>query len=456
MPRVLVVDDEGAIRRTLKDLLEMQDYDVEEAENGEVGLEKVRNDRFDLVMSDMMMPKMDGMGLLRAGRKHDPELPFIMLTAHATIEKAVAAIREGAYDFIPKPPNTQRLLVTVRNALESDRLHRDNRRMKARLERQDTKIPPLLGESPPMERIKELLRRAAPSEARVLITGEPGTGKELIAHWVHSLSDRSEGPFVAVNCAAIPAELIESELFGHEKGAFTGASRQHIGTFEQADGGTLFLDEVGDMAVSAQAKVLRVLQENMIRRVGGERTIDVDVRVVAATNRNLEAAIDDGDFREDLYHRLSVIRITAPPLRERGEDIDRLAEFFCERLSMRNGRPEKHFSDDALARLRQYPWRGNVRELHNTVERLVVLSMDEEITLDDLEMFSSPGSAPEDSISHLIQEKPKIAEFRDAAEAVFLRRKLDEFGGNISRMSESIELQRSNIYAKLKKFDIDY
>ena len=273
---------------------------------------------------------------------------------------------------------------------------------------------------------------------------------------MHSLSDRSDGPFVAVNCAAIPGELIESELFGHEKGAFTGANRQHIGTFEQADGGTLFLDEVGDMAVSAQAKVLRVLQENSIRRVGGERPIDVDVRVVAATNKDLEKAIEEGEFREDLFHRLSVIRITAPPLRERGEDIDRLAEFFCERLSMKSGRPEKRFTDEALARLRQYPWRGNVRELHNTVERLVVLSTEEEITVDDLEMFSSPGSAPEDSVSHLIQENPKIADFRDAAEAVFLRRKLDEFDGNISRMSESIDLQRSNIYAKLKKFDIDY
>jgi DNA-binding NtrC family response regulator len=307
-----------------------------------------------------------------------------------------------------------------------------------------------------MKRIKKLLEKAAPSEARVLVTGEAGSGKELIAQWVHHLSDRSGGPFVAVNCAAIPKDLIESELFGHEKGAFTGAHKQHIGSFEQADGGTLFLDEVGDMATSAQAKVLRVLQESRVRRVGGDRDIPINVRVVAATNKDLERAIQEGSFRDDLFHRLAVIRIESPPLRERAEDIDALAAFFCEKLGRRNGRPEKHFSDDALRLLRTYPWRGNVRELHNAVERLIVLSDADRITADDVELFANPGSAPQDSIAYLVGQYPRIADFRDAAEAAFLRRKLAEFDGNISRMSDEIDLQRSNIYAKFKKFGIDY
>jgi DNA-binding NtrC family response regulator len=312
----------------------------------------------------------------------------------------------------------------------------------------------LLGESKAMLRIKKLLERAAPSVARVMVTGEAGSGKELIAQWVHQLSDRNTGPFVAVNCAAIPSELIESELFGHEKGSFTGAHKQHIGSFEQADGGTLFLDEVGDMSSTAQAKVLRVLQENQVRRVGGDRSIPVDVRVVCATNKDLELAIQNGEFRDDLFHRLAVIQIVSPPLRERSEDIPQLAEFFCEKLSKRNARPEKHFSKKALSLLATYPWRGNVRELHNAVERLIVLSEGDEITEDDVDLFTNPGSAPQDSISYLVEQHATINDFRDAAEEAFLRRKLTEFEGNISRMSDSIELQRSNIYAKLKKFGI--
>ncbi|MEQ9105139.1 MAG: sigma-54 dependent transcriptional regulator [Rhodothermales bacterium] len=456
MPRLLIVDDEPGIRRTLMALLEKQDYDVEGAADGKEALAAIEAGSFDLVLSDMMMPNMNGMDLLKASKAKWPELPFVMLTANATIELAVEAIKEGAYDFVPKPPNLQRFLVTIRNALAAEKLQREHGRMKARLEKIDTDIPPLLGESAPMKRIKKLLEKAAPSEARVLVTGEAGSGKELIAQWVHHLSDRSGGPFVAVNCAAIPSDLIESELFGHEKGAFTGAHKQHIGSFEQADGGTLFLDEVGDMATSAQAKVLRVLQESRVRRVGGDKDIAINVRVVAATNKDLERAIQDGTFRDDLFHRLAVIRIESPPLRERAEDIDALAAFFCEKLGRRNGRPEKRFSDSALRLLRTYPWRGNVRELHNAVERLIVLSDADEITADDVELFANPGSAPQDSVAYLVGQYPKIADFRDAAEAVFLRRKLAEFEGNISRMSEEIDLQRSNIYAKLKKFDIPY
>jgi len=456
MPRLLIVDDEPSIRRTLKELMTMQKYDVVEAENGAEGLRKIEAESFDLVLSDMMMPEMNGMELLKAAKSRWPDIPFVMLTANATIELAVEAIKEGAYDFVPKPPNLQRFLVTVRNALDAEKLQREHTRMKARLEKIDTSIPPLLGESPAMKRIKKLLHKAAPSEARVLVTGEAGSGKELIAQWIHHLSVRSSGPFVALNCAAIPAELIESELFGHEKGAFTGAHKQHIGSFEQADGGTLFLDEVGDMSPGAQAKVLRVLQESQVRRVGGDKAISIDVRVVAATNKNLEEAIETGEFRDDLFHRLAVIRVESPPLRERLEDIDLLATHFCEQLSVRNGMPGKYFSDEALHQLRTFPWRGNVRELHNAVERLIVLSDNDEISVDDVDLFANPGKAPQDSIAYLAEQHPRIADFRDAAEAAFLRRKLAAVDGNISRLSEEIDLQRSNIYAKLKKFGIEY
>jgi len=454
MARILIVDDEAGIRRTLKDLMSMQGHEIEEASNGAEGLEKLAAESFDLVLSDIQMPVMDGMGLLKESKERYPELPFLMLTAHATIKLAVEAIKEGAYDFVSKPPNLQHFLVTVRNALDTKQLKKEHTRMKARLERIDANITPLIGESKAMQRIKKLLERAAPSEARVMVTGEAGSGKELVAQWVHHLSNRKSGPFVAVNCAAIPSELIESELFGHEKGSFSGAHKQHIGSFEQADGGTLFLDEVGDMSYSAQAKVLRVLQESLVRRVGGEKDIRVDVRVVCATNKDLEKAIQEGVFRDDLFHRLAVIRIESPPLRDRARDIPQLAEYFCDKLSKRNARPEKHFTKEALALLSTYPWRGNVRELHNAVERLIVLSEENAITEEEVDLFTNPGSAPEDSIAYLVDQHPTIAEYRDAAEEAFLRRKLLEFDGNISRMSESIDLQRSNIYAKLKKFKI--
>lgn len=454
MARILIVDDEPGIRRTLKDLMQMQGHEVEEAGNGVEGLEQLSKGSYDLVLSDIQMPVKDGMGLLKEAKELYPELPFIMLTAHATIERAVEAIKEGAYDFVPKPPNLQHFLVTVRNALDTKQLKKEHTRMKARLSKIDSDVPPLLGESKAMLRIKKLLERAAPSEARVMVTGEAGSGKELIAQWVHHLSDRKEAPFVAVNCAAIPSELIESELFGHEKGSFTGAHKQHIGSFEQADGGTLFLDEVGDMGYPAQAKVLRALQESRIRRVGGDKDISVDVRVVCATNKDLEKAIQEGTFRDDLFHRLAVIQIESPPLRDRADDIPVLAEFFCDKLSKRNARPEKHFTKEALALLSTYPWRGNVRELHNAVERLIVLSEEDAISEEDVDLFTNPGSAPQDSIAYLVDQHPTIADYRDAAEAAFLRRKLMEFDGNISRMSEAIDLQRSNIYAKLKKFGI--
>ncbi|MGA0255629.1 MAG: sigma-54-dependent transcriptional regulator [Rhodothermales bacterium] len=454
MARILIVDDEPGIRRTLKDLMQMQGYEIMEAAHGAEGLEALAADAFDLVLCDIQMPVMDGMAFLKKAKEAYPELPFIMLTAHATIERAVEAIKEGAYDFVAKPPNLQHFLVAVRNALQAKQLKKEHTRMKARLSRIDSNVPPLLGESVAIKRVKKLLERAAPSQARIMVTGEAGSGKELIAQWVHQLSDRKEAPFIAVNCAAIPSDLIESELFGHEKGAFTGAHKQHIGSFEQADGGTLFLDEVGDMSYAAQAKVLRALQENQVRRVGGTDDIAVDVRVVCATNKDLEEAIQARTFRDDLYHRLAVITIESPSLRERPDDIPLLATYFCDKLSKRNARPEKHFSKEALALLSSYSWRGNVRELHNAVERLIVLSEADAITADDVDLFTNPGSAPQDSISYLFDQHPRIADFREAAEELFLRHKIREFDGNISRISDAIDLQRSNIYAKLKKYGI--
>jgi DNA-binding NtrC family response regulator len=455
MTKILIVDDDIRVRRMLKDVMEMQGYEVSEADDGASGLTVLMETAFDLVLSDIMMPVKDGLQMLGEAREAGIETPVIMLTAHASVERAIEAIRLGAQDFVEKPPSMQRLLVTVRNVLERGRLTKDNRRMRTTLQKMSADIPPFLGESKPMAAIRRILDRAAPSDARVLITGEPGTGKELVARWVHHLSKRCEAAFVAVNCAAIPPDLIESELFGHEKGSFTGAIKQHIGTFEQADGGTLFLDEIGDMAPAAQAKVLRVLQENKIKRVGGDRQIAVDVRVVAATNRDLNEATATGVFREDLFHRLSVIQIELPPLRDRADDISLIAAHFCSTISTRNGGQEKKFSPAALARLKTFAWRGNVRELHNAVERLIVLGEGQEITEEEVELFIRPGSAPEDSITGLVDEYSRIADFREAAEAAFLSRKLDAFGWNISKTSAAIELQRSNLYAKIRKYRIE-
>ncbi len=455
MTKILIVDDDIRVRRMLKDIMELQEYTVTEAEDGAEGLKAMTETAFDLVLSDIMMPGKDGLEMLGEARVAGIDTPVIMLTAHATIERAIEAVRLGAQDFVEKPPSMQRLLVTVKNVLEQGRLRKDNRRMRTSLRKIRSDIPPILGESRPMVAIKKILERAAPSDARILITGEAGTGKELIARWAHELSSRNEAPFVAVNCAAIPPELIESELFGHEKGSFTGAIKQHIGTFEQADGGTLFLDEIGDMALSAQAKVLRVLQENQIKRVGGDRLIAVDVRIVAATNRDLDEATSGGGFREDLFHRLSVIQIELPPLRERKDDIPLIANHFCRSISTRNGTEEKSFSDQAIHRLKSFPWRGNVRELHNAVERLIVLGEGSEITAGEVDLFIKTGSASEDSISGMVDRHDTISAFRDAAESTFLLQKLEAFDWNISKTATSIDLQRSNLYAKMKKYGIE-
>lgn len=455
-PRILVVDDEASIRRTLRDILEYEDFGVDEAVDGKEALRKLRSKPYDLVLLDIKMPEVDGMQVLEAMRDVAPEVPAIMISGHGTIETAVEATKLGAFDFIEKPPDLNRLLVSVRNGLDRGHLEVENRRMRQTLvESHEGDLTPILGDSEAIEEIKDKIKRVAPTEARVLITGEPGTGKELVATWVHHLSGRKEGPMVEVNCAAIPSELIESELFGHEKGAFTGATKQRIGKFEQAHGGTLFLDEIGDMSLSAQAKVLRVLQENEITRVGGDRAIPVDVRVIAATNKNLLDEIEEDSFREDLYHRLSVILMHVPPLRERRGDIPTITHHFAQRLAKRNGLEPKSFTDDAISRLKQLEWRGNVRELHNVVERLLILSDGDEVTVDAVDRYVRPGGGGRNAVLGLIEQYDHFSAFRDKAEQLFIEQKLDKYEWNVSRTAEAIDIQRSHLYNKMNKYGIE-
>jgi len=378
-----------------------------------------------------------------------------MISGHGTIETAVEATKLGAFDFVEKPPDLNRLLLSIRNAMDRGQLESENKRMRQTIvEKVSGELTPILGESPGIRNIKETIQRVAPTEARVLITGEAGTGKELVAKWVHKLSHRNEGPVVEVNCAAIPSELIESELFGHEKGSFTGATKQRIGKFEQAHGGTLFLDEIGDMSLSAQAKVLRALQENTITRVGGDRSIPVDVRVIAATNKDLLSQIGEHQFREDLYHRLAVILIHVPPLRERRGDVPVITENIAERIARRNGLDPKPFTRDALTALSNFDWRGNVRELHNVVERLTILSQGERITELDVERYVHPGGASGNPIIGLLDRFDQFSDFRDSAEKLFIEHKLTQNDWNISRTAEAIGIQRSHLYNKMSKYDI--
>lgn len=388
MTRILVVDDERSIRNTLKEILEYEKFEVEVAEDGFEALEKLEKNRFDLVLCDIKMPKMDGLEVLDKIHKLDSDATVVMISGHGTIETAVEAIKKGAYDFISKPLDLNRLLITIRNATDKTRLVTEAKVLKRRV----NKTYEMIGNSEAMLSIKELINRVAPTDARVFITGHNGTGKELVARWLHELSNRSKGAFVEVNCAAIPSELIESELFGHEKGSFTSAIKQKKGNFELATGGTLFLDEIGDMSLAAQAKVLRALQENKIMRVGGEKEIPVDVRVVAATNKDIQSEIERGNFREDLYHRLSVILIHVPSLNERLDDIPLLANHFLSQVLNEQAMPPKLFSDDALEALKEIKWTGNIRELRNVVERLAILC-DKEILASDVRTYAQPFSA---------------------------------------------------------------
>ncbi len=384
MPRILIIDDEAPIRRVLRDILENESYQVEDAATGMDALQLIKDQDYDAVFCDIKMPEMDGIETLEAIRK-ESDVPVIMLSGHGTIETAVEAIKKGAFDFIPKPPDLNRLLITLRNALEKKNLTTENKVLKKAVKLQSQ----MIGESEPMLAVKDMIEKVAPTNARVLITGENGTGKELVARQLHEFSPRNRSPFIEVNCAAIPSELIESQLFGHEKGAFTSAIKQRKGDFELADGGTLFLDEIGDMSLPAQAKVLRALQENKITRVGGEKEIPVDVRILAATNKNLKAEIEKGNFREDLYHRLSVIVIQVPPLRKRKDDIPLLVESFAATIAQNMGKATPTFSPEAVEALKDFQWTGNIRELHNIVERLIILC-ENTIEKDDVKRFGIP------------------------------------------------------------------
>lgn len=386
MSKILIIEDEAAIRRVLGKILseENESYKVEEAEDGLAGLEKIKNDDYDLVLCDIKMPKMDGVEVLEAVKKIKPEIPMVMISGHGDLETAINTMRLGAFDYISKPPDLNRLLNTVRNALDRKTLVVENKMLKKKV----SKNYEMVGDSEPINLIKDIIEKVAPTDARVLITGPNGTGKELVAHWLHEKSERANAPFVEVNCAAIPSELIESELFGHVKGAFTSAVKDRAGKFETADKGTIFLDEIGDMSMPAQAKVLRALQENMITRVGAEKDIRVDVRVIAATNKDLKKEIAEGRFREDLYHRLAVILIKVPALNDRRDDIPRLINHFAEKIAGEQGSATKKFSADAIKLLQEYDWTGNIRELRNVVERLIILG-GSEISESDVRLFAS-------------------------------------------------------------------
>jgi len=386
MPKILIIEDEAAIRRVLtKILLEESDtYAVEEAEDGLVGIDKIKKEDFDLVLCDIKMPKMDGVEVLEAVKKIKPEIPMIMISGHGDLDTAVNTMRLGAFDYISKPPDLNRLLNTVRNALDRKELVVENKRLKKKV----SKNYDMIGESKSISQIKEMIEKVAPTDARVLITGPNGTGKELVAHWLHQKSERSGGPMIEVNCAAIPSELIESELFGHVKGAFTSANKDRAGKFEAANSGTIFLDEVGDMSLSAQAKVLRALQESKIQRVGSDKDIKVNVRVVAATNKNLQKEIEEGKFREDLYHRLAVILVQVPSLNDRREDIPLLIDYFSGKIADEQGIAKKSFSSKAVKLLKEYDWTGNIRELRNVVERLIILG-EAEVSENDVKLFAS-------------------------------------------------------------------
>jgi len=386
MPKILIVEDEAAIRRVLVKILseENDTYQVEEAQDGLEGIEKIKKEDYDLVLCDIKMPKMDGVEVLEAVKKIKPEIPIVMISGHGDLDTAVNTMRMGAFDYISKPPDLNRLLNTVRNALDRKELVVENKLLKKKV----SKNFEMIGESKAISLIKDIIEKVAQTDARVLITGSNGTGKELVAHWLHQKSERSNGPMIEVNCAAIPSELIESELFGHVKGAFTSAVKDRAGKFEAANKGTIFLDEIGDMSLSAQAKVLRALQESRIQRVGSDKDIKVDVRVIAATNKDLKKEIEKGKFREDLYHRLAVILIQVPALNERREDIPLLINHFTDKIASEQGTAKKVFTDKAVKLLQDYDWTGNIRELRNVVERLIILG-DKEVTENDVKLFAS-------------------------------------------------------------------
>ncbi len=452
LAHILVTDDERAIRNTLKEILEFEGYKVFTAESGSEALDIAAKEHIDLVLLDIKMQGMDGLETLKAIRENKYEFPVIMISGHGTIEIAVEATKQGAHDFLEKPPDLNRLLIAVRNALSIRDLNKEVQRIKKKL----PKIPEIIGKSKAITKINNTIEKVAPTQSRVLITGDNGTGKELVARWVHEKSPRSNGPFVEVNCAAIPTELIESELFGHEQGAFTGADRTRIGKFEQAHGGTLFLDEIGDMPPDAQAKVLRALQENNITRVGGNDSIAIDARILAATNKNLEEEIKYGTFREDLFHRLSVIPINVPSLRERKEDIPLITKACLERLKESDiSLSGVYFTEEALSELSEFNWSGNVRELQNAIERLAILTPEDEITAAIIKDILSTKRSNLVELESMTDSMNDFQEFKDASERIFLLKQLEKNNWNISQTADVIGIQRSHMYNKMKKYNIE-
>ncbi len=450
--RILVVDDEAEIRRSVRMILEYEGYDVQEASSGPEALAIIERETPDLVFLDIKMSGMDGLDALQRIRQTNESLPVVIISGHGTVSTAVEATKLGAFDFIEKPLASERVLVTIRNALDQTRLQNENRTLKRAVEVRHQ----MVGESPALRHIWDAIKRAAPTNATVLLLGESGAGKELVARSIHRNSLRSRERFVQVNCAAIPEELIESELFGHEKGSFTGATEKQIGKFEQADRGTIFLDEVGDMSAKTQAKVLRVLQEGEVERLGSARTIKVDVRVIAATNKDLEAEIEKGSFREDLYFRLSVIPIRVPPLRDRREDIPALVRHFVDLFSRENNRRPQRFTPAALDYLQKARWKGNVRELRNSVERLLIMTPGDTIDVDDLRevvrVDAKPSAASAEPAN--VDRPGTLREFKESAERAFLVDKLRENAWNISKTAEVIGTPRSNLYKKLEQYAI--
>jgi two-component system nitrogen regulation response regulator NtrX len=447
--RVLVIDDEQGIRAALGQLLEFEGYEVRSIANAADGIAEYQKWRPHLVFLDVKMAGMDGMEALKKLRELDPNALVVMISGHATIRTAVEATQLGAYEILEKPLDTDRILVMLRNALVNLDLKEENDRLK-----QSVDAPfEIVGKTPVIRALMEKIEKVAATPARVLITGENGTGKELVARALHRMSPRATKPFVEVNCAAIPSELIESELFGHMKGSFTGAVSDRAGKFEQANKGTLFLDEIGDMSLAAQAKVLRVLQDNVITRIGGAKPISVDVRVIAATNKTLENEIAGGKFREDLYYRLNVVPIHVPPIRERREDIPMLAQYFAATLSAREGIPPRTFTPDALERLSSLDWPGNVRELRNTVERLLILAPESHISARDIDRLAGQRALDDAGLATLTQCRT-FEEFKDAAERAFLLNKLREFDWNVSETARAVEMPRSNLYKKIERYSL--
>jgi len=455
-PVILVADDEEDIRSSLRMILEYEGMGMVEAANGTDCLETAAGHEPDAVLLDIKMPRMDGLEVLAELKRRDPELPVVMISGHGTIATAIEATRLGAFDFMEKPLERDRVLLVLRNALERRRLEEENRNLRLSFEERYE----MVGNSPQLRQVHEAIARAAPTRASVLITGESGTGKELVARAIHRNSTRGAGPFVRVNCAAIPEELIESELFGHVKGSFTGAVKDQTGKFVQADGGTIFLDEVADMSLKTQSKVLRVLQDGEVEPVGAARSFTVDVRVLAATNRDLQTAIRDGAFREDLYFRLNVVPVHLPPLRDRPEDVEGLVRYFSENFCNENNFKPKEFTEAAIDALRKLPWRGNVRELRNAVERLIIMTAGDRIDLGDLpsglgtalsEDAAGPAAQGGVRISH---EGATLKDFKEAAEKAFIELKLREHRGNVAATAKAIDTPRSNLYKKLEAYEI--